>query len=84
MERFWIVDNFDQLSALKAEAPAQPVALFRGIEDQTWDSFLVAIQIDDKAGAPLQQYTLRAAALGGRSAWHSFTPSFNGGDNTPG
>jgi hypothetical protein len=83
-ERFWIKDNFDKLSAPKVETSAQPVTFFRGIEDETGEPSLIAVQIDDEAGAPLQHHALRAADLGGTQTGHSLTSSSWSGDNTPG
>jgi hypothetical protein len=72
------------VSAPKVEISAQPVTFFRGIEDETGEPFLIAVQIDDEAGGPLQYHTLRPAAFGARKAGHSCTTSPWSGDNTPG
>ena len=49
----WVLvqDDFDYLPAPKAETTAQPETLFRGIEDEAGEPFLVAVQIDDQTGA---------------------------------
>ena len=52
-ERVLVEDKFDRLAAPKMENPAQPETFFRGIEDEAGESLLVAVQIDDQAGAPL-------------------------------
>jgi hypothetical protein len=73
-ERVFIEDNIDHLAAPKVGSSAQPEAFFRGIEDKAGEPLLVAVQIDDQAGAPLRHHPLRAAAFGERKAGHSFTP----------
>ena len=52
-KRVFIGDKFDHLAALKVENSPQPETFFRGIEDEAGEPLLVAVQIDDQAGAPL-------------------------------
>src|SRR6266850_650612 len=66
------------------ETSAKPEAFLRGIDDQTGEPPLVAVQIDDQARAPLRYHPLRAAAFGDRKAGHSFTPCSRSSDGTPG
>jgi hypothetical protein len=52
-ERVFIEDEFDHLAAPKVGNSAQPETFFRGIEDEAGEPLLVAIEIDDQAGALL-------------------------------
>ena len=73
----FIKDKFELLAALKIETSAQPETLSRRIEDQTWDSLRVTVQIDDQAGAPLRNHAHRAAAFRDWKAGHSSTPALS-------
>jgi hypothetical protein len=83
-ERVFIADKFDHLAAPKVENSAQPETFFRGIEDEAGEPLLVAVQIDDQAGAPLRHHPLRAAAFSDRKAGHSLTRWSRSSDGTPG
>jgi hypothetical protein len=80
----FVEDKFKHLAAPKVETSAQPEAFFRGIEDEAGVSRRLAVQIDDKAGAPLRHNTLRAAGFRDRKAGHSFTHESTSSDITPG
>jgi hypothetical protein len=82
-EGLLIEDKFDPLPAPKVETSTQSEAFFRGIEDEAREYLRLAIQIDDQAGAPLQNNTLRAAGFGERKAGHSFNHWSTGSDGTP-
>ena len=82
--RLFIEDKFDHLAAPKVENSAQPETFFRGIEEEAREPSLVAVQIDDQAGAPLRNHPLRVAGLGNREAGHSFTPWSGSRYGTPG
>ena len=71
-KRVFIEDKFYGLAAPKVKTSAQPETLFRGIEDEAGEPLLVAVQINDQAGAPLRQHTLHEAGFADRKAVHSF------------
>ena len=82
-KRVLIEDKFDHLAALELETSTQPESFFRRIKDEAGEPPLVAVQVDDQAGASLQHHTLRAAGFGNRRAGHSFTPWSGSSDGTP-
>jgi hypothetical protein len=76
--RVFVEDKLDHLAAPKVQTSAQAKTFFRVIEDEAGESLLLALQIDDQAGAPFRHHPLRASALGDRKAGHSLTSQVAG------
>jgi len=79
-----LIDEFDDLIALKFETSTKAETTFRRIDDEARKSPRPAVQIYDQTGASLIDDTLRAAGFAGRKTDRSFNHWPTGSDSTPG